>query len=109
MSTDNSMWRCPLCGMIVCGSHDCKYKFSTIKKIDAQQLNNFSFFNEENALVYKNKIDSALSKAVKAIYLDDNSDYIHYLWQIVEILGGQEAVDLLDENEEVAFKKYCKR
>jgi hypothetical protein len=35
------------------------------------------------------KIDLALSEAVKAIYLDDDSDYQEALWNIVLILGGE--------------------
>ena len=112
---ENLAWRCPLCNKVVYGSHNCEYKFTATQKIDAQQcafgdqgLNDFSFFNEEDALMYKNKIDSALSKAVKAIYFNDSADYEHYLWLIIEILGGEEAGNLLEDNAEEAYNKYCK-
>ena len=51
----------------------------------------------------------ALSEAVEKLYFSDNSDYATALWKIVELLGGQEAVDLLESNESVAYNKYCKR
>jgi hypothetical protein len=56
----------------------------------------------------REKIKKALSKAVKALYFDDNSDYGAFLWDIVGILGGDEASDLLGEDDEKAFEKYCK-
>jgi hypothetical protein len=49
----------------------------------------------------------ALEKAVKAIYFNDNSDYEGYLWEIVRLLGGEKAVDLLKKDERKAYKKYC--
>lgn len=54
-------------------------------------------------------VQKALKEAVKAIYFDDNSDYGSALWAIVDALGGKEAVDLLDENSEKAFDKYCSK
>ena len=48
----------------------------------------------------------ALSEAVLAIYFHDNSDYETALWRIVKFLGGDEVVELLENNEEEAFHKY---
>jgi len=49
----------------------------------------------------------ALSIAVKAIYFDDSSDYLSALWEIVNILGGNEAAELLENDESKAFEKYA--
>lgn len=49
----------------------------------------------------------ALSAAISALYFDDNSDYGTALWQIVLALGGQEAVDLLEDNPNAAYNKYA--
>jgi hypothetical protein len=56
----------------------------------------------------RNKTKLALKEAVTALYLDDNSDYGTALWKIVELLGGEEACDLLENNEEEAYKIYVK-
>jgi hypothetical protein len=53
------------------------------------------------------KESEALRIAVKAIYFDDSSDYQSYLWDIVTILGGDEASNLLEEDAQKAFDKYC--
>ena len=53
------------------------------------------------------KINKALSKAVRAIYYEDSNDYDSALWAIVKALGGYEAVDLLEEDEESAYARYC--
>ena len=50
----------------------------------------------------------ALKEAVSALYFDDSADYGTALWKIVEYLGGEEACDLLENDEEAAYKKYCK-
>lgn len=51
----------------------------------------------------------ALSKAVSAIYFNDDSDYGTALWGVIEALGGQEAIDLLQGgNESVAYDLYCR-
>lgn len=52
------------------------------------------------------KVSDALSEAVLVLYLDDDSDYCAALWKIVEILGGKEAVDMLEHNEADAYKTY---
>lgn len=52
------------------------------------------------------KSELALAEAVKVLYLDDSSDYYSALWTIIEILGGAEATDLLEENPRLAYKKY---
>jgi hypothetical protein len=54
----------------------------------------------------RKKVRLALKEAVKTLYVDDNSDYGTALWKIVEYLGGEEACDLLEENEESAYSKY---
>lgn len=56
--------------------------------------------------ILQEKIDAALKEAVEAIYFDDNNDYGTYLWKIVEILGGEEATELLEANEQQAYDKY---
>lgn len=53
------------------------------------------------------KCKDALAEAVKVLYLDDDSDYCSALWKIVEILGGSDAVDLLESNERAAYEKYA--
>jgi hypothetical protein len=56
-------------------------------------------------LTQDQKVISALKAAVTAIYFNDNSDYLEYLWEIVGTLGGNEMVELLGNNEKVAFDK----
>jgi hypothetical protein len=53
-----------------------------------------------------NRMKLALSKAVEALYFDDNSDYGTYLWEIVEILGGEKAVELLEKDHQKAYDVY---
>ena len=53
------------------------------------------------------KHTAALAEAVKVLYLDDDSDYCSALWKIVEILGGSDAVDLLESSERAAYEKYA--
>lgn len=48
----------------------------------------------------------ALAVAVRAIYFDDPADFGEALWAIVGVLGGHEAVDLLDADGEAAYKRY---
>lgn len=50
---------------------------------------------------------AALAEAIKVIYFGDDSDYCSSLWKIVELLGGDEAVDLLETNERAAYEKYA--
>ena len=49
----------------------------------------------------------ALSVAVKSICFDDDSDYEEALWEIVRLIGGDDAVRLLEEDKEKAYKEYC--
>jgi hypothetical protein len=49
----------------------------------------------------------ALKEAVAALYFDDSADYGTALWKVVEYLGGQDAADLLENDEEEAYHKYC--
>ena len=51
-------------------------------------------------------VKKALAEAVSALYFDDNSDYGTALWKIVEYLGGTDAAELLENDEEAAYKKY---
>ena len=52
-------------------------------------------------------VKKSLSVAVSALYFDDSSDYGGALWDIVQSLGGNEAVNLLTGNEDKAHNKYC--
>ena len=54
----------------------------------------------------KTKEKLALAIAVKALYFDDASDYGSYLWNIVELLGGDEAVNMLENDGELAYQTY---
>ena len=54
-------------------------------------------------------ISEALSIAVNVLYFNDNSDYETSLYEIVGLLGGQEAVDLLLKEPRSAFLKYNKQ
>jgi len=49
---------------------------------------------------------NAIGLAVSAIYFADSSDYLSYLWQIVKAIGGEEACNLLEEDESAAMDKY---
>lgn len=48
-----------------------------------------------------------LSSAVKVIYLDDSSDYGPALWNIIGLTGGEEAINLIEDDEQAAYEKYC--
>jgi len=50
--------------------------------------------------------EKALGEAVAVLYLDDSSDYSSALWKIVELLGGEGAVALLESDGAAAFEKY---
>ena len=49
----------------------------------------------------------ALAEAVKVLYFDDCSDYESSLWRIVYLLGGDEAVRMLENHEDAAYDTYC--
>ena len=51
-------------------------------------------------------VKEALKIAIAVIYLDDEADYETALWEIVEQLGGSEVVELLEKDEDLAYKKY---
>jgi len=53
-----------------------------------------------------NKVEKALSKAVEVLYFDDNSDFGTALWQIVTILGGEDAYEMLTDNAQKAYETY---
>ena len=77
------------------------------------KLNSSTVSNPVEAVVSselprKPDVDEALSQAVKAIYFNDNSDYLQALWEIVSALGGKSACELLEEDESKAFHKYAK-
>jgi hypothetical protein len=58
-------------------------------------------------IVSEDNIKQALNSAVKALYFGDNSDYETALWEIVSELGGQDAVDFLENDAQAAFNKYA--
>ena len=51
-------------------------------------------------------VEMALGEAVKAIYFADNSDYESALWAVVKLLGGMDAVDLLESDGSAAYQTY---
>lgn len=53
------------------------------------------------------KEKKALALAIKAIYFDDNSDYASFLWDIIDTLGGEDAVNMLENDEQLAYETYC--
>ena len=61
---------------------------------------------DEEGKAHEPDIKDALASAVSAIYFSDNCDYLPALWDIVRALGGQEAVDLIEEDDYRAFNKY---
>lgn len=50
----------------------------------------------------------ALSIAVRTIYYDDAADFGSALYEIVSALGGEEAIILLENDEDTAYNKYCR-
>ena len=52
------------------------------------------------------KEEKALGEAVAILYFADNSDYETALWSIVRLLGGDEAVEMLEKEPHAAYKKY---
>lgn len=52
--------------------------------------------------------EKALGEAVAVLYFDDNSDYQSALWNIVKLLGGDDATNLLEHEPEKAYEKYSK-
>lgn len=52
-------------------------------------------------------VKQALGEAVSSIYFADNSDYLSSLWTVVSLLGGEEAVKLLEKDEAQAYIQYC--
>lgn len=59
---------------------------------------------EMTQLIRSNK--KALHIAISAIYSDDSSDYKSSLLEIVEVLGGDEALQLLNKDPSQAFHIY---
>jgi len=51
-------------------------------------------------------VENALYEAIGAIYFADNSDYLSALWTVVSLLGGEEAVELLERDPSAAWHKY---
>jgi len=49
----------------------------------------------------------ALAEAVSALYFDDSSDYEYALWKVVQYLGGQDSVDMLEKDSQKAYETYC--
>lgn len=56
-----------------------------------------------------NEIQEALRIAVKALYFDDSADFGSSLWEIVKILGDDDAVNLLENDPESAYLKYVQQ
>ena len=52
-------------------------------------------------------VQQALDEAVAVIYLGDSSDYLSALWEVVLALGGTEAVELLANDSQKAYERYC--
>jgi hypothetical protein len=57
----------------------------------------------------KDEIQEALRIAVKELYFDDSADFGSGLWEIVKILGGDDAVNLLENDPESAYLKYVRQ
>jgi len=55
----------------------------------------------------KTNIERALDKAIATLYFNDRNDYGSALWKIIELLGGKEAVELLEDDPESAYKIFC--
>jgi protein subunit release factor A len=53
-------------------------------------------------------VEAGLREAVTALYFRDSSDFGPALWSIVKRLGGEEAAELLEADEEAAYLKYVK-
>jgi hypothetical protein len=53
-------------------------------------------------------VEAGLREAVTALYFRDSSDFGPALWSIVKRLGGEEAAELLETDEEAAYLKYVK-
>ncbi len=51
-------------------------------------------------------VERALHEAIGAIYFADDSDYLSALWTVVSLLGGDEAVELLERDPGAAWHKY---
>jgi len=49
----------------------------------------------------------ALEKAVRAIYLGERDNFETCLLEIIEILGGPEAISFLKTNKKLAYYIYC--
>jgi len=50
----------------------------------------------------------ALEKAVRAICLGDKEiNFEKCLWEIIEVLGGPEAISFLNKNKKLAYFIYC--
>lgn len=54
-------------------------------------------------LSHRTREKSALIEAVKIIWLNDSSDYESALWKIVELLGGKEVADMLEDNKDDGY------
>lgn len=77
------------------------------KAIEQSQDVQMNWLSPIETMASRKKEFKALGTAVKAIYFSDSSDYVAFLWEIVEILGGEEAYNLLENDEAKAVKKYC--
>lgn len=80
------------------------YTFDELIKIRKDLMAEIKRLKQENAEL-KKQLGLALGEAVTSIYLNDNSDYLSALWDIVRILNP-EAAELLESNEDMAVDKY---
>jgi len=107
MSEDVKLKPCPFCGQDAQAWREgrlanCEHHDGDLFPMPAKVWNSRPLEDAQNAAISK-----AMSSAVAAIYFDDGSDYGAALWSVIKALGGQEAADLLEEDEHAAYKKYC--
>ena len=54
----------------------------------------------------RGEMTDALHEAAKVLWFDDNSDFGTSLWKVVELLGGEEKVKLLEDGDDKAIEKW---
>lgn len=90
-------------------------EFNELQKPEIEDDEDWEWVPVEHSILTNREIKNlqqniklALSEAVGILYLADSADYKTSLWKIVEYLGGQDAVRLLECDEHRAFLKYCR-
>lgn len=58
--------------------------------------------------VNTNIIKQILKEVVTVLYLNDSSDFKSALWKILELSGGQSAVDLMHDDDLKAWNTYVR-